>query len=448
VETKPARPRLAAWWLAALAIALLATACSARDAPAGPGAPPPGTPTSTAAGTATPSAAARVSDPAFTALPGATASYGILGAAAYRIEVPDNWNGDLVLFAHGVQLGQTEASVEMPPGNLRATWIAGGYAWAASSYSATFYVPDIGAEDTLALLDHFEQEVGKPRRVYIAGESMGGHVAVLLLEQHAERFAGGLAVCGAVAGQDQLDYLVSWAMAAELVSGVEVPVGKGVVRATLALLTDMADALGRPGALTPAGEQFLSIMREFTGGPRPFFEEGFAAQFGFNFGLLLLDPDRQTAPVAAATNSDAVYQVEDGLGITAAEVNARIRRLPADPTARDPLREPGAVPTTGALAVPLLTLHTTGDMFVPISQQQIYRRRVEANGAGALLVQRAIREAGHCRFSAAELDRAWTDLVRWVEDGVRPAGDDLLGDLRDIGRQFTVPLRPGDPGTP
>lgn len=441
------------WLLAALAAAVL-VACSGRGGVA-PGAPPSsGTPPAATA-PATPgvrswvpaaSGGPDVADPAFTALPGATASYGILGGAAFRIEVPDNWNGDLVLFAHGVQLGRTTASVEMPPGNLRQTWVDGGYAWAASSYSATFYVPDTGAEDTLALLDHFASTVGEPRRVYIAGESMGGHVAVLLLEHHPERFAGGLAVCGAVAGQDQLDYLVSWAMAAELVSGVEVPVGRGVVRTALALLTDMSEALGRPGALTPAGEQFRSIMREFTGGPRPFFEEGFAAQFGFNFGLLLLDPDRQTAPVAAATNSDAVYQVDEGLGITAGEVNARIRRLPADPAARDPVREPGAVPTTGNLAAPLLTLHTTGDMFVPISQEQIYRQRVEANGHGDLLVQRAIREALHCRFSATELDRAWADLVRWVEDGVRPAGDDLLGDLRDIGRQFTEPLRPGDPG--
>jgi hypothetical protein len=36
--------------------------------------------------------------------------------------------------------------------------------------------------------------------------------------------------------------------------------------------------------------------------------------------------------------------------------------------------------------------------------------------------------------------------VRWVRDGVRPAGDDLSGDLTDIGRQFTNPIRPGDPG--
>jgi hypothetical protein len=32
---------------------------------------------------------------AFTALPGATAYFGVHTNAGYRIEVPDNWNGDL-----------------------------------------------------------------------------------------------------------------------------------------------------------------------------------------------------------------------------------------------------------------------------------------------------------------------------------------------------------------
>ena len=43
--------------------------------------------------------------PTFTAFAGAVAYYGvrdgIQGEAAYRIEVPDNWNGVLVMYAHG-----------------------------------------------------------------------------------------------------------------------------------------------------------------------------------------------------------------------------------------------------------------------------------------------------------------------------------------------------------
>jgi fermentation-respiration switch protein FrsA (DUF1100 family) len=104
------------------------------------------------------------------------------------------------------------------------------------------------------------------------------------------------------------------------------------------------------------------------------------------------------------------------------------------------------VPTTGKLTAPLLTLHGTGDLFVPISQEVQYLASAKAAGAEDLLVQRAIRSAGHCEFSDAEVGQAFTDLVSWVQDGVKPAGDDLSGDLSNIGLAFTDPLREGDPG--
>ena len=37
----------------------------------------------------------------FTPLEGATAKWGVWHEAGYRIEVPENWNGKLVLYAHG-----------------------------------------------------------------------------------------------------------------------------------------------------------------------------------------------------------------------------------------------------------------------------------------------------------------------------------------------------------
>ena len=40
-------------------------------------------------------------DAAFDALPGAKAFSGQYDGGLYRVEIPENWNGDLVLFAHG-----------------------------------------------------------------------------------------------------------------------------------------------------------------------------------------------------------------------------------------------------------------------------------------------------------------------------------------------------------
>jgi hypothetical protein len=93
-----------------------------------------------------------------------------------------------------------------------------------------------------------------------------------------------------------------------------------------------------------------------------------------------------------------------------------------------------------------MAIHGTGDLFVPISLQQRYRKIVDDAGRGELLVQRAMRRAGHCNFTDEERTRAFDDLVAWVATGVQPAGEDLSGDLSDAGRAFTQPFEEGDPG--
>src|SRR3990170_4168534 len=70
-----------------------------------------------------------LADPAFEPLPGARADFGRLGGAVYQIEVPDNWNGRLVLEMHGFEELRPEASVSAP--DIRTYLILHGYAWGA-----------------------------------------------------------------------------------------------------------------------------------------------------------------------------------------------------------------------------------------------------------------------------------------------------------------------------
>ncbi len=456
-----------------LLLLALATACSGRG-DAVPGTTPAETPLATNEATATaapPTATASASavptapptgkpklgtsagqpvsqrDPAFTALPGATASFGQLGNAVYRVEMPAKWNGDLVLWAHGFRGFDLEVYVDDPPEALRKAFIDAGFAWAASSYSENGYTPGIGADDTLALKRYFEASFAKPKRTYLAGASMGGNVTVLSLEHFAGEYDGALSLCGAVTGIEQIDYLFSWAMAAEFVSGQQLPIGSGQ-SAMLSAMSKVQNQLkGTDPQPTAKGLLFIDIIRNLTGGPRPFFLEGFKDQYTLNFGLLALDPNRSTLVGKAATNVGVTHSVDAALGTTSEAVNAGVRRLAADPAARNPETHPDAVPTSGKLTAPLLTLHGTGDLFVPISLEAAYRKRAEAAGKGDLLVQRAIRAPGHCNFSGEEVRTAWADLVSWVTVGKKAAGDDLSGDLSDVGRQFTTPLRAGDPGT-
>ena len=56
--------------------------------------------------------------------------------AAYRVEVPLDWNGDVVFWEHGYRGTGTTLHVSDPGYDLRRTYVENGYAWAASSYSA------------------------------------------------------------------------------------------------------------------------------------------------------------------------------------------------------------------------------------------------------------------------------------------------------------------------
>ncbi len=425
---------------------LQATPGTTETPTAGPGGGSGGTATSLRQLGTYSGATTTAKDPAFVALDGASAHFGQIDRAAYRIEVPDAWNGELVLYAHGFAGFGTEVAVESPPRALRQYLVANGYAWAASSYSENGYVPGIGADDTLALKRHFVEEFGDPERTYIAGASMGGNVVALALENQATEYDGGLALCGALGGIEQIDYLASWVAVAEYTSGLTFPIGEPGANLAPVFLTELPRLLGAPDAPTEQGRQFASVIKLLTGGPRPFFAEGFREQYIVNFGLVMIDPERRLLVNRAATNTDTDYAIDAGLGVTAEELNAGVRRYASDPEARNAETHPDAVPTTGRIRVPLLTLHNTGDLFVPISMEQSYRAKVEAAGKGDLLVQRAIRAGGHCKFSEQELTAAFADLVAWVKDGTKPKGEDLTGDLTNAGLEFTNPLRSGDPG--
>ena len=108
----------------------------------------------------------------FDPLPGpggaaAQRSWGVLDGAGYRIEVPANWNGELVMWAHGFAGWGAELTVSNPP--FRQWLVANGYAWAASSYAKNGYVVSQGVEDTYQLAQWFTANVGTPTRVFMTG---------------------------------------------------------------------------------------------------------------------------------------------------------------------------------------------------------------------------------------------------------------------------------------
>ena len=392
----------------------------------------------------------------FAPLTGARALWGKHDGAGFRIEVPANWNGDLVLFAHGYRGDGPELTVSNPP--IRAHLIAEGFAWAASSYRANGYVPGVGADDTHRLLNRFRDLVGKPDRVYLIGQSMGGHVTGVAIERWPDSFDGAQPECGVMGDNELFDFFQDAYLVAETVVGntpavptpddyFTSPDGWPATRSRLGATF--------PTGLTPAGERFKAIVEQLTGGDRPTFDTGFAGPVGgafiFNFGSATTGPGR--------SNVGTVYQFDNDPALSAEEqaFNDLIVRVAADRKhlhrdGRGPATEADSPPISGDISIPVLSTHTIGELFVPFHMEQVYARRVAEHGKADLLVTRAIRDIGHCSIQTQERIDAFDDLVTWVTTGVRPAGDDVLDPATvadpNFGCQFTLTDRTFLPACP
>jgi pimeloyl-ACP methyl ester carboxylesterase len=386
----------------------------------------------------------------FDALPGIPSQrlWGMHNNAGYRIEVPYNWNGELVLWAHGYRGNGLELTVDDHP--LRPLLLAYGFAWAASSYSKNAYDPAQGAKDTHALGQFFSGKFGRPTRTYITGASMGGHVTAVMAEQWPGSYAGAMPICGVLGDYQLFDFFLDFNVAAQALSGVgaQFPFAPDYLSATVPQTKSLLGPLF-PFVLNLEGSELKALTALRSGGARPVFDQGFlywngfAGDFLFGLGASIGDGTLPRHPGVAVDNTDVVYEFDGIPGQSAEEAafNAAVQRVAADPQGRLNNGIANIAPTNGNLKIPMLTMHTLGDLFVPFRMEQVYAERVAAHGASSLLVQRAIRDVGHCAFSPAEMAEGFMDLVTWVEAGVKPAGDDVLdpavvGDP-DYGCRFT-----------
>jgi Prolyl oligopeptidase family len=358
----------------------------------------------------------------FEALAGtrATQQWGVLRGAAYRVEIPKRWNGQLVMWAHGFRGWGCDLTVDDPP--MRKYLLDNGFAWAASSYASNGYNVQQGVDDTMRLLRMFKREVKRPRRVYMTGASMGGHITGVAIEQNKYTFDGAMPVCGVMGSEKLFDYFLDFNELALAVSGVSTSYPYGVDYVPN-VVPEIKTALGAP--TTPQYQALVAAVMQDSGGTRPGFGVAYSVWQDFLFSLG--QPSPGVVPAFPASNVDTQYQLDGDPAISSDEaaLNDAVRRV----TRFDYETPDGQIvipKIEGTFAIPVLTMHTIGDLFVPISMEQVYARRAADNGNSDLLVQRAIRDVGHCAFSEAEYNQAFGDLVGWVRRDVKPAGDDYL----------------------
>ena len=338
----------------------------------------------------------------------------------YRLIRPPNWNGTLLVYAHGFVL--PDQPVSLPPdGDLIASIVVPqGVAVAISSYSENGWAVKDGAQRTFQLLGLFTSKFGAPNRVYIAGASMGGLIAVKLVETYPDRFVGALPACGLVGGmQRQADYWghvrglfdffypgVLPGTVAAVPPGIDVSQAI-VAPATAAMMADPSGALAIASiAQTPVpfanGVELIQSIATALAGHATSYPD----LLEFTHGHAFFD------------NIETVYTGSLPPAVLGG-LNAGVGRFAADPSALnylDHYYEP-----TGDIQVPTLTLRTSRDPVLPGFNQLAFGATVAAAGQSDLLVQRTVDRYGHCNFLPGELAQAFSDLVLWAEHGIKPA---------------------------
>lgn len=386
----------------------------------------------------------------------------IENGAAYRMEVPLNWNGELAIYAHGYRGTGTTVFVDNAP--LRAYFIARGFAWAASSYQTNGYDVGQGVRDSHALIAQFARVTGtRAKAVYMTGMSMGGHITGVTIEKYRGSFVGAMPSCGVLGDAELFDYFLDATVTAGALARVPVqfplnppPDFPATFAATVAAIQPVLGVnTGAPPAFTAAGRQWSNAVERRSGGDRPGFEGAFAYwNTATNNGLPFLFgvyPGTNGGTIGVedgnvTSNRATWYELDNHWLPTWDEIKLNLTALRVSRTAEPSPDLTGVPKIYGDPRIPVLSLHNIGDLFVPISMEQIYLQRAIARGQAKNVVSRAIRANGHCDFTAAELTRGFDDLVSWVRGGHKPAGDAILDPKAvaapSFGCRFTVGVRP------
>jgi hypothetical protein len=340
-----------------------------------------------------------------------TTEVGTIDGTPYRIDVPDGWNHELIVFYHGYAEHPLSFHIADHVIAPQQPFLDRHFAIAQSAYSQTGWALKEAYPETEALRRYFSKAYGAPRETYAVGFSMGGLLVSITLELNAKPYAGGLDFCGAV-GPTSEAFEKRFAMRAAFdhyFPGLLPPL------------------LNTPPFFDDSPAQVEKLLAALRGAP--------AAAAAMR-GLMGLHTDADVAHDisyytyvigdlqrrAGGNPFDNRNYIYTGASSTSSaadyELNDKVHRYAATPQARAYLTRHYS--PNGHLGRPMLALHTVYDPIVLVPSIALYNHRVEAAGDPQNLVQQYVDREGHCNFTLEQIGGAFDELLVWTRDGVRP----------------------------
>jgi pimeloyl-ACP methyl ester carboxylesterase len=376
------------------------------------------------------------------AQPGPLDVSGEINGAPYRIVVPAEWNGTLLVFQRGYtdkadhpgEVDNRNPTIVSPGGDSNGL-LARGYGLAGSARKDNGWSVEDGLDDVVALVSYFRENVAKPTSTILWGNSLGGLITLETAERNGGAFDGYLALCPLGAGASRtLDHFLVLRLAYDVTFGMPASWGTpGDVRDDLDFETEVSPILSAQAG-DPATFGRFEFIRLVAGIPG----SGITPPPGFFPGRLIALPfilategvaevERRTGgPVAqnidhtyALTASEKAYLA--GLGVDAdpllEAMNAR-RDIEAPPGPRNYIKH--FADYSGFIKHPVLTVHPTVDQVLPVAGESAYRNTIVAAGRDDRLFQVYTTGTGHCMVNSTQQLRAIQAIEAWAKTGIPP----------------------------
>jgi pimeloyl-ACP methyl ester carboxylesterase len=120
---------------------------------------------------------------------------GEIDGARFVVARPAQWNGSVLLIAHGFRDEKAPLVPDLNPEQLACrTLLDRGWIVAKTSYRRNGMIIRDAISDMENLRFHIAATCGEPQRVLLEGDSMGGAIVILIAEQFPGHYQGAVAV--------------------------------------------------------------------------------------------------------------------------------------------------------------------------------------------------------------------------------------------------------------
>lgn len=355
-----------------------------------------------------------------------------VAGAYYLIAMPADWNGHLVLHAHGgPSLGAPTPERTAQDLARWAIVVQAGYAWAGSSFRQGGVAVRAAAEDTERLRQIFRQHVAQPRRTILHGQSWGAGVAAKAAEMFTAATVGTqpydavLLTSGVLAGGTRsYDFRLDLRAVYQYLCqnhprpdepayplSIGLPAGATMTPADLRARTAACLGLDQPAAQrTPEQQARVQTIARVIRIPASAIQAHLSwATFYFQDIVT-----KRTGGASPFGNIGAQYtgSADD------AALNAGVLRFRAAPEAQQ--RFGADTDPSGRIPVPVLSTKWIDDPTAFVELDAYFKDVMVRGGSGERLVQTFTRQGTHSYISDPTYPTLLAALLQWVDEGRKP----------------------------